>query len=166
MAKALFITEKELKELTIVNGNVDPDKFRQYIDIAQEIHIQNLLGTKLYQRLQSDIIGGTLSGNYLNLLNIYVKPMTIHWAMVEWLPFAAYQINNGGVFKHQSENSVAAEKEEIDFLLQRQRDIADHYTRRFIDYICFNNNLFPEYNQNVNEDMHPDSKSDFAGWQL
>jgi len=35
-----------------------------------------------------------------------------------------------------------------------------------IDYLCYNNNLFPEYNNNTNEDMNPDTRADFGGWVL
>ncbi|BCV04759.1 MAG: hypothetical protein CM15mV90_260 [uncultured marine virus] len=33
-------------------------------------------------------------------------------------------------------------------------------------YMCFNNNLFPGYNQNQNEDMYPDGFATFTGWVL
>ncbi len=48
--------------------------------------------------------------------------MLIHFAMVEYLPFAAYSISNGGVYKHNAENSQIANKEEVDFLIQKERD--------------------------------------------
>ena len=92
--------------------------------------------------------------------------MLIHWGMVEYLPFAAYSVANKGVFKHLSENSTNAEKFEIDFLVEKQRDIAQHYTQRFIDYICFNTATFPEYNSNTNGDMYPDSDTNFGGWVI
>jgi hypothetical protein len=92
--------------------------------------------------------------------------MVIHWAMVEFLPFSAYIVGNKGVFKHGSENSSSVDKSEVDFLIEKQRDIAQHYTRRFIDYMCNNSATFPEYNENTNEDMYPDKKSDFGGWQI
>ena len=92
--------------------------------------------------------------------------MVIHWAMVEYLPFSAYTIANKGVYKHSAENAEVVDKEEIDFLVEKQRSIAEHYTRRFIDYICFNQSNYPEYNENTNEDMHPDGKADFSGWYL
>ena len=100
MAKALFITTKDIKRYSIMNGNVDNDKFIQYIEIAQEIHIQNYLGTKLYEKIEDLIIAGTLDANptYKTLLETYIKPMTIHWAQVEFLPYAAYTISNGGVY--------------------------------------------------------------------
>jgi hypothetical protein len=108
----------------------------------------------------------TIPTDYNNLLVTYVKPMLIHWAMVEYLPFAAYTIANKGVYKHNSENATNVEKVEIDFLIEKERSIAQHYTERFIDYISFNNDLFPEYNSNSNGDMYPDTNNNYTGWYL
>jgi hypothetical protein len=246
MAEALLITRNDVVKFTAMNGNVDTDNFIQYVKIAQDIHIQNFLGTDLLQKLQSEIIlsksgvpatisivnGGTnyvdednvptidgtgtgltvdilqssgiitdvtlneagsgylvgdvlrvdQNGNgdaeisidtlysiptdYNNLLVTYVKPMLIHWAMVEYLPFAAYTIANKGVYKHNSENATNVEKVEIDFLIEKERSIAQHYTERFIEHISFNNDKFPEYNSNSNGDMYPDTNNNYQGWYL
>lgn len=166
MAQALLITDADLVKFTATNGNVDVDKFVQFIKIAQDIHIQNYLGTKLLEKIEADIIASTLTGNYLTLVTTYVKPMLIHWAMVEYLPFAAYTIANKGVYKHGSENSENVDKMEIDFLIEKERSIAQHYTERFINYLSFNNNLFPEYNNNVNDDMFPDRMNNYTGWYI
>jgi hypothetical protein len=166
MAEALFITRNDIVKFTALNGNVDVDKFIQFVKIAQDIHIQNYLGTKLFQKLQADIVAGTLTGNYQSLVTTYVKPMLIHWGMVEYLPFAAYTIANKGVFKHTAENSTSVEKNEIDYLVEKERDIAQHYTQRFIDFMCFNNQNFPEYNSNSNGDMYPDTDNFFGSWVL
>jgi len=166
MAQALLITDADLVKFTATNGNVDTDKFVQFIKIAQDIHIQNYLGTKLLEKIEADIIAGTLAGNYLSLVTTYVKPMLIHWAMVEYLPFAAYTIANKGVYKHSSENSENVDKNEIDFLIQKEKSIAQHYTERFINYMCFNNNLFPEYNTNSNDDMYPDRMNNYTSWYI
>ena len=42
-------------------------------------------------------------------------------------------------------------------------ETADFYTRRFLDYMDYNNNLFPEYNTSTNEQMTPDTDSNFSG---
>jgi|TARA_B110001452_G_C15234319_1_gene427428 hypothetical protein len=166
MATALFITTNDLKRNTIVDGNVDIDKFIQFIKIAQEIHIQNYLGGALYNKISDEIIAGTLSDPYLGLVQDYIKEMLIHFAMVDYLPFSAYQVSNGGVYKHTSENSANATKNEIDYLVDKHRDFAQFYTRRFLDYMCFNNNLFPEYTANQNGEMYPDNDANFVGWVL
>ena len=87
--------------------------------------------------------------------------------MVEYLPFSAYTIANKGVYKHTSENSTNVDKNEIDFLIEKQRDLAQHYTQRFIDYICANSNDFPEYSQATNNgEVDPSSNNFFGGWVL
>ena len=166
MATALFIKPIDLKRNSIIDGNVDVDKFIGFLKISQQIHIRNYLGTDLYNKISTDIINDELEGNYLTLVNSYIQPMLIHFAMVDYLPFAAYQLKNGGIFKHVSENSESVTKEEIDYLVEKHRDIAEYYTRRFIDYMSFNQGDFPEYNSNTNDDIHPDKDALFNGWVL
>jgi hypothetical protein len=166
MAVALFISRTDLVRNSIIDGNVDTDKFIQFIKIAQEIHVRNYLGSDLYNRISTDIINDTLTGDYLTLVNTYVQPMLIHFAMVDYLPFAAYQLKNGGVLKHNSENSETVSKNEIDYLVNKEREFADYYTRRFIDFMCFNQEKYPEYNSNSNEDIDPSKDATFNGWVL
>ena len=166
MAEALLISRSDIVKFTTMNGNVDTDKFIQYIKIAQDTHIQSYLGTDLLEKIQADIIAGSLAGNYLTLLTKYVKPMLIHFAMMEYLHFAAYTISNKGVYKHNSENSDTASMEEINELVASENKIAEHYAQRFVDYICNNSSLFPEYNSNSGEDMFPSSDVNYTNWYL
>ena len=167
MATTLFITPKDLKSNSILNGNVDTDLFINFIKIAQQMHVQNYLGTKLYDAITTKITTSTLTGNYLDLVTDYVQPMLIHFAMVDYLPFANYQIRNGGVFKHRSENSESTTKDELDILVQKHRTFADFYAKRFVDYMAISaNSLFPEYWTNSNNDMFPDTNPNPTGWVL
>ena len=165
-SNTLFVNRKDIVSNTVLGGNLDTDKFIQFVRIAQEIHIQNYLGTKLFDKLLTDIAAGTITGVYLDLWNGYVKQMTVHWAMVEYLPFAAYTVANKGVFKHGSENSETVTKDEVDFLVEKQRNTAQHYTRRFIDFMCYNKQNFPEYEQNEKDDVRPDGTANFGGWVI
>ena len=170
MAYALLISTEDVKKFTIVNGNLDADDFIEYIKISQDITIQNYLGSKLYQKLQTLILNNDINQagfvDYKNLLTVYVKPMLIHWAMVYYLPFAAYTLSNKGLFKHSSENATNVDKAEVDFLVEKERDIAESYTQRFIDFMCYNMNTYPEYNNNNNEDVNPDTNNFYSGWIL
>ena len=166
MAEALLITLTDIVKFTATNGNVDTDKFIQFVKIAQDVHIQSILGTDLLNKIKADIVASTLANPYLALLTNYIKPMLIHWAMVEYLPFAAYTIANKGVYKHESENATTVDKNEVDFLVEKQRQIAQHYTQRFVDYMAFNQSSFPEYSSNSNGDMYPRTDNNFSGWVL
>lgn len=111
--KALFITLKELKRKSIFDGNLDADKLIQFVEVAQDTEIQQFLGTKLYEKLQTEIIADTLSGNYETLVNEYIKPMLIWYTQATYIPYAAYQISNGGIYKHNSENATSVDESEI-----------------------------------------------------
>ena len=50
--KALFVSIADIKKKSIISGNVDPDKIVQFVEVAQDTHIQNYLGGKLYKKLQ------------------------------------------------------------------------------------------------------------------
>jgi hypothetical protein len=167
MATTLFITPKDLKANSILNGNVDTDLFINFIKIAQQMHLQNYLGTQLYDAITSKINSNTLTGDYLDLVRDYLQPMLIHFAMVDYLPFANYQIRNGGVFKHRTENSESTTKEELDILVQKHRTFGDFYAKRFVDYMGFvASSTFPEYWLNRNDDMFPDRNPNPIGWVL
>lgn len=167
MSKALFITTKDLKQRSIISGNVDPDKIVQFIEVAQDTHIQNYLGGKLYKKIQTLITGGTLNdaanADYKTLLDTYIKPMLIWFAQADYIPFAAFQIGNGGVYKHRSESSDTVSMEEINMLTSKAQETAEFYSRRFMDYMDHYSYLYPEYLESSNEDMMPDKDVNFGG---
>jgi hypothetical protein len=168
--KALFITINDLKRKSIIDGNVDADKLIQFIEVAQDTHIQNYLGGLLYKKLQTLIINDTISdatnSDYKSLLDDYIKPMLVWFTQSSYLPFAMYQISNGGVFKHRSENSETISLEEMRMMLSKVTETAEFYTRRFVDYMDYNSTLFPEYVSSTNGEMYPDKDVNFNSWVL
>ena len=168
--KALFITINDLKRKSIIDGNVDADKLIQFIEVAQDTHIQNYLGGLLYKKLQALILAGTIddavNSDYKLLLDDYVKPMLTRFTQSSYLPFAMYQISNGGVFKHRSENSETISLEEMRMMLAKVTETAEFYTRRFVDYMDYNSTLYPEYVSSTNGDMYPDKDVNFNSWVL
>jgi hypothetical protein len=168
--KALFVSIADIKKKSIISGNVDPDKIVQFVEVAQDTHIQNYLGGKLYKKLQNLIIDGELddAGNsdYKTLVDTYIKPMLIWYTQADYMPFAAFSIGNGGVYKHTSENSESVTTEELNMLAARAMETAEFYTRRFVDYMDHNSTLYPEYTSTANEDMNPDRDVNFGGIYL
>lgn len=168
MSKALFVTRHDISVFTGANGNIDNDKLLPFLNQAQDIHIQNYLGTDLYNKIQADIVATSLADPYLALVNDYIKPMLLHWAMVEYLPYAGVNIANGGVFTKTPENSTALSRNDIDSLIERSRTTAQFYTNRFIDYMQSGvaPANFPEYYSNSQADMYPDDIASFGGWVM
>lgn len=168
--KAIFITSEDIKRYSILDGNVDNDKFNQFVEIAQDIHVQEYLGTDLYEKIQSLILTNTIDdvGNaaYKTLLESYIKPMHIRWASVEFMPYLAYTVSNGGIYKHSSENSESVNIAEVNLLTERSRSTAQFYTRRLVSFLCDNSTNYPEYNTNSNGDITPNKDSNYTGWVI
>lgn len=158
--KALFITIKDLKAKSIISGTTDADKLIHFIEVAQDMHIQNYLGGRLYDKMQLLVTSGDIdlvaNADYKALRDDYIKPMLIWFTQSEYLPFAMFKIDNGGISKHKGEVDNYVDFSDVDRMMSKINDRAEFYTKRFVDYMCFNSNLFPEYTQNQNGDMYPD----------
>tara|TARA_B110000902_G_scaffold194547_1_gene220489 strand:+ start:741 stop:1253 length:513 start_codon:yes stop_codon:yes gene_type:complete len=169
--KALFITIQDLKANSIISGNTDADKLIHFVEVAQDMHIQNYLGGKLYDKLQQLILSGdidlAINSDYKSLRDVYIKPMLIWFTQSEYFPFSMFKMDNGGVSKHRGEESESVNFSDIDRMTSKITDRSEFYTRRFLDYICYNSSKFPEYTENQNGDMYPDKDADeFSSWVL
>lgn len=156
---------------TSLGGNIDSDMLYSHIKTAQDIHLQPIIGTKLLEKLLSIVGDGTwqepINADYALLLTKYITPVLVYFFAVDFLPFSLYRIQNGGIYKHTSDNAIVAEQSEMNSLVQRFRDKAEFYQRRLNDYLCSNSNLYPEYYSNTNDDMNPDnSGGTYHGWVI
>jgi hypothetical protein len=61
MAQALFVSRDDIVKFTALNGNVDVDKFIQWVKVAQDTHIQGYLGTKLFNKINDGIVANNLT---------------------------------------------------------------------------------------------------------
>ncbi len=169
MATVLFINRTDLVRNSILDGSINTDKFIFFIKIAQEIDVQQIIGTNMYDGLTAAIVAGIdlpANARWKIILDDYIVSMLIWYAQSNYIPFAAYQISNGGIFKHNSENSQTVDKTEVDFLVEKARTNAEWYSRRFIDFMSFNQTTYPEYTNNVNDDLYPSYNATFNGWVL
>jgi hypothetical protein len=164
--KALFITLKELKRKSIIDGNLDQDKLIQFVEVAQDTYIQTQLGTKLYDQLQYEVINSSVTTANQTLIDTYIKPMLIWYSQATYIPYAAFQISNGGIYKHRSENSDSATQEEIDSLVDQAKITAEFYTQRFIDFMDQNSSDYPLYTASQDGGMNPERDQNFTGWVL
>lgn len=138
MAELLFIQPNEITKTTVLGGNVDISKYQFCIMNAQISVIEPLLGTLLYDKIISDVTGGTISGSYNTLYINFIKPITKNEALAEYIEMASYALNNGGLFKHAPENAEVVDKDESQYLSSKYHALAQMYILRFNKWICKN----------------------------
>ena len=166
----LFCSRNDIIKRTPVGANIDPDKIVPYIKIAQDKSIFPILGTVLYEKLQSDVQSGSLAGNYLTLMNEYIIDTLVHYSMVEALPYLAYTFGNGSIVKNlNSEQGSSPAKVDIDFLLNKSLQTAGFYAERLVSYLIAHNDWFPEYIQSTgySDNVYPAKGQTYKrGWIL
>ena len=162
MENTLMISEAKLKAFTDINNNLDPALIKSTIREAQIVHITRLLGTKLYDKIISDINGNSLSGNYKSLVDDYVQDALIYWSYYESLEAIYLRPRNNGLLQPQGgDNSLSVDMLMYDKKRQSVKNKAEYFSERLVDYLCYNNNLFPEYGQETNDDIYPDQGIQF-----
>jgi hypothetical protein len=152
----LLINEELLKKYTPLTDAVDPNIIRPCIYVAQDMYLQNFLGTNLTIKLKDDVVNGTLADQYETLLNEYVIKLLIWWTLVELYPSLLYKHDNGNLVSRQSEDTTPVTKGEMESLKEKARENARFYTKRLVDYLRFNSSLYPEYTNNTNDNIFPD----------
>ena len=166
MANKLLISEGKLKAFTNTNKNVDLDAIRAEIGIAQDIHLQPLLGTKFYDQLlnQISVTGNTFNADELTLVNDYIAPFLIQTAYFEMIPHLHYRTMNRAIVQGEMESATAIDLSTMQYLRTIQGQRADFYKMRLQDYLITGRgqNLFPAYNTYSTIDgMIPDKSSKY-----
>lgn len=162
MENTLLISESKLKRFTDINNNLDVDLISSVIREAQIIHLTRLLGTKLYDKILSDVDGGTLTGDYKSLVDDYIQDALIYWSYYESLETIYLRPRNAGLVKPTGgENNIDADMALYDKKRQSVKNKAEYFSERLVDYLCYNDSLFPEYGSEQNEDIYPDMGTQF-----
>lgn len=166
MANTLLISEQKIKAFTNINKNVDMDTIRAEIGIAQDIHLQTLLGTKFYNNLLSKVssTGNTFNNDELTLVNDYIAPYLIQTAYFEMIPHLHYRTMNRAIVVGDMESATGVDIETMKYLRTIQQQRSDFYKMRLVDYLMTGRgqNLFPDYNTYSTIDgMIPDKTSKY-----
>lgn len=157
----LLVSETKLKAFTNINKNVDMDVLKAEIQIAQDIDLQTILGTKFYKQLQNQVsaTGNTFNADEKELVDDYIQPYLIQTAYFNSMPGLMYRTMNRGIVSGDMENAQPIEIETFKYLRNVQKQRADFYSQRLLDYLLIGKgqNKFPAYNNNSTMDgMVPD----------
>lgn len=148
MANALIISEKYVKNNSIIDENVDVKLLRPIIWESQSEYIEPILGTDLYNKILTDIAASTLTGNYLTLVDSYVAPCLLNYTLLEFSFAGLYKLRNKHVAKKNSENATPVDFTEHRSVNDHFRDKAERRRARLVNYLCENQTLFPELETN------------------
>lgn len=151
-----FIQLSVLKEQTLIDLNVDDKLLVPTLRMVQDVYLQAILGTPLYEDIQNKIDADITMAAYPNellLMRKYIKPTLMYYVCMHAPMALKYRMMNKGVMVKSSDNSQAAEAIELKVVKDEFKYIAETYAELLTKYLNENKTLFPLYGQQTNTGM-------------
>jgi len=149
MTSTLIISEAKLRQFTDINDNLDTAFIKNAVRESQDIHLQRLIGTVLYEKILSDIDASTLTGEYLTLVTSYIQDFLLYAAYYESLEAIYIRPRNNGLLNATGgDNSQSVDKTLFDTKRQSVQNKMEYYAERLVNYIIEKQGSFPELSEN------------------
>ena len=162
--KTKFVDIDFIKEVTPIQDNVDDNLLIPFIFIAQDVHIQKVLGESFYNHLKIAGADETLTTVETDLLQNFIITPLAFWTYYEALPSIKIKATNKSVSKESSEFSQPVELDEIKYNRADTRNVAEYYEAILIEHLIRNSELYPLYlNPDPEENIRRKTKKFFNG---
>lgn len=147
-----LISTDFLKKNTPINDNVGDFLLNRAILDAQNINLQQVLGTVLFRKIISMVADGTIgneeNNKYKTLLDDYCQPLVLTYAFVYAIPSIRFKLMNVGVVNQSSDNSTPTDTKELQLVIDDAKNKAEYYATLLSDYLKAHLKDFPELTQN------------------
>jgi hypothetical protein len=151
-----FISENFLKATTAISANVDVNSIAPFIPTAQDMYIQDSLGSNFYKYLWAAYSAQTLTADEVTLVE-KIKP-ALAWRAAEMtLPSLTYQVKNKGPQVQFGDNSGQITLEELNYLRNEFKNKAEFYEERLKKFLCLSGTAYPQYQNNNSTDISPNT---------
>jgi hypothetical protein len=150
MTTVQLISEAKIREFTDMNNNVDSKLISNAIREAQDIELQRLLGTLLYNKILSDVQSNTLTGAYKSLVDDWIQNFLLYATYYITLEYIYMRPRNNGLLTPQGgENSESVDRQMFNVKRQSVQNKREFYAEKLTDYLIENQNSYPEISENV-----------------
>ena len=137
----LLISVTDIKNLSILDENLDDKYIIPNIVKGQDFIIKPLLGDNRYNDLIDKIKNNNLDSNDKELLETYIQPVLVYYVLSEVIYSTAYKMKNRGV-----ENSDEDKFNELVRISKKYLIDSEKYQQILREYMCDNGIVEnPEY---------------------
>ncbi len=134
------------------------------IQIAEQISLQTILGTKYLKHIKNAAKNNTLTSAETTLLQDYIQPYLIQQAYYESLVAIYMRVMNKSVIVGNTVQGSAISTGDLKYLRNIVADRAGFYEQRLMDELKDNQGDYPIYwSSSSNEGMKPSKENYFGG---
>ena len=150
----MLISPNTIKTMNLVNLNLDDADFAASIRVAQNIYLQDIIGSALLNDLQQ-LVFNAIKGQspnindqehtqYKELLDDYIKEALAYKAVSEACRRFSHKLRNAGVVSNSDINMNAASSTDIKELRAEYETYFCEAVNHMIAYLKANKGSFPE----------------------
>lgn len=164
--KVALISEKHLKEASVIELSVDNKILSKLIVDNQKISLKQVLGDDLYNQVLKEVYdtinvsGHVFSPELKVLLDDYIQPYLVHCVLVDYVITGNYRLTNKGVLKVTDTGAATLSPEELAFARNHFNNKMVSYKAMLIDYLKDKNFITCSSNTDI------DTTADTTGWFL
>lgn len=141
--KPLFVSTATIKKYGVIENNVDDKLIAQTIIMVQDIQLQQILGSDLYNEIADQINASTLTSLNQTLLDDYIRDFIINATIADGAIIFNYRFSNKGVVTQNSDNQQPVSQRELELIEQKWGRMAEFYGKRLSGYLAENSNTYP-----------------------
>lgn len=146
--EVLLISEDTIKSVTNMSDNMQGDYLLPAIQLAQDIDLEETIGTPLLEKIQELVLNNTIinadNSAYKTLLDKYIQPFLCYATIAHITVPVAFKIANAGILRTEDEKMYNVSATEVDRVKSHYQHIADTYKYRLQRYLIANYNKYPE----------------------
>lgn len=157
MTKILLISEDYIKTNSGLNDNVWGNYLMPAIREAQDIKLQQILGTSLYETILEQVKNGAIKNDhfkpYKALLDDYIQPYLMYQTISDLVPIIGVKLTNIGVVVSNDEHLTNLTQGERELVQTYYGQRAEFYGKRLQNFLIDNRVNYKELA--ICEDIKP-----------
>ena len=159
MTSVFLISEDILKTETYLCDNVGVEYIHPAIECAQEIYLQQLIGTSLLNDLCVKVRDGQLNKDDKQLLDEYIIPYLKFKVLSEVALPITFKYRNSGIVQTNNEYTTNTAMKDAQQLANHYDQRANFFAIRLTDWLCANSTKFPAYRNTTTGDVQPNGEA-------
>lgn len=146
-SNTLFIKVQTIKDRTGLRANVEEKLVNPEIKTCQDMYIEPLLGSALFNRLKAGIEASNLTSDEETLLDNYIADALVYYTMAELPMPLSLQLYTQGAIRKTGQSTETPSMSDLIDVSTFYKKRAEYYAERLVKYLEANatSSLFPQY---------------------
>lgn len=156
-----MIDINELKKLSLIHGNVDPERLRKLVNRSKDIYLKPILGVDFYNHLNTT---ATPTGDEQTLIDEYILPYVTTSTEIMSAVHFNWETTNKGVIKNNDQYGSSTNWGDNNVYVNDLKKQAQVYKDTLVKYLQDNESLFTLYKNACDKEVKSNSMSTQMGF--